>query len=143
MDFTELGSATCPGNQEGPVGSGKFIWPTVYQAVSGGKFEEKHPGIDLSAPEGSAVYAADAGLVIFAGWSELGYGNVIVIDHGNGYKTLYAHLSQVSKYCGAKVQSGQLIGLAGNTGNSTGGHLHFEVRVPGGYLNPMKVLPTP
>jgi peptidoglycan glycosyltransferase len=143
VDFTELGSTTCPGNQEGPTGSGKFIWPSVYQAISGGKFNEDHPGIDLSAPQGSAVYAADTGLVIFAGWSELGYGNVIVIDHGNGYKTLYAHLSQVSKYCGAKVQAGQLIGLAGNTGNSTGGHLHFEVRVPGGYINPMKVLPTP
>jgi peptidoglycan glycosyltransferase len=143
VDFTEMGSTTCPGNQEGPVGSSTFIWPTVYQAVSGGKFEEKHPGVDFSAPQGSVVYAADAGLVIFAGWSELGYGNVIVIDHGNGYKTLYAHLSQVSKYCGQKVQAGQVIGLSGNTGNSSGEHLHFEVRVPGGYLNPMKVLPTP
>lgn len=142
-DFTELGSATCPGNQEGLSGDGKFIWPTVYQAVSGAKFAEGHPGVDFSTPPGAAVYAADDGLVIFAGWSELGYGNVIVIDHGNGYKTLYAHLSQVSQHCGAKVQSGKLIGLSGSTGNSSGPHLHFEVRVPGGYLNPMRVLPTP
>ena len=142
-DFTELGSATCPGNQVGPIGDGKFIWPSVYQAVSGEKFAEGHPGVDFSTPPGVAVYAADDGLVIFAGWSELGYGNVIVIDHGNGYKTLYAHLSQISQYCGAKVKSGQLIGLSGSTGNSSGPHLHFEVRVPGGYLNPLKVLPTP
>jgi peptidoglycan glycosyltransferase len=142
-DFTEMGSATCPGNQVGPVGDGKFIWPSVYQAVSGEKFSESHPGVDFSTPPGVPVYAADDGLVIFAGWSELGYGNVIVIDHGNGYKTLYAHLSQISQYCGAKVKSGQLIGLSGSTGNSSGPHLHFEVRVPGGYLNPLKVLPTP
>ncbi len=142
-DFTELGSATCPGNQAGPIGDGKFIWPSVYQAVSGEKFSEGHPGVDFSTPPGVPVYAADDGLVIFAGWSELGYGNVIVIDHGNGYKTLYAHLSQISQYCGAKVKSGQLIGLSGSTGNSSGPHLHFEVRVPGGYLNPLKVLPTP
>ncbi len=142
-DFTELGSATCPGNQAGPVGDGKFIWPSVYQAVSGDKFAEGHPGVDFSTPSGVAVYAADDGLVIFAGWSDLGYGNVIVIDHGNGYKTLYAHLSQVSQHCGAKVKSGQLIDLSGSTGNSSGPHLHFEVRVPGGYLNPLKVLPTP
>jgi peptidoglycan glycosyltransferase len=142
-DFTELGSATCPGNQVGPIGDGKFIWPSVYQAVSGAKFTESHPGVDFSTPPGVAVYAADDGLVIFAGWSELGYGNVIVIDHGNGFKTLYAHLSQVSQHCGAKVKSGQLIGQSGSTGNSSGPHLHFEVRVPGGYLNPLKVLPVP
>lgn len=141
-DFTELES-TCPGNQVGPIGDGKFVWPSVYQAVSGGKFAEGHPGVDFSTPPGAAVYAVDDGLVSFAGWSELGYGNVIVIDHGNGYKTLYAHLSQISQYCGAKVKSGQVIGQSGSTGNSTGPHLHFEVRVPGGYLNPLKVLPTP
>ena len=142
VDFTEKGPG-CPGNQEGPVGSGKFIWPTVFQAISGTHFNADHPGIDLSTPTGSVVYATDAGLVIFAGWSDLGYGNTIVIDHGNGYKTLYGHLSQVSQYCGAKVKAGQIIGLSGNTGNSSGPHLHFEVRVPGGYLNPLKVLPTP
>jgi penicillin-binding protein A len=142
-DFTERGSATCPGNQQGPVGSGKFIWPSVYQALSGGSFREGHPGIDLSTPAGTPVYAADAGLVIFAGWTGVGYGNTVVIDHGNGYRTLYGHLSQVSTYCGAKVQAGKLIGLSGSTGNSTGPHLHFEVRVPGGYLDPLKVLPTP
>jgi murein DD-endopeptidase MepM/ murein hydrolase activator NlpD len=142
VDFTEK-APSCPGIQPGITGSGKFIWPSVYQAISGILFEVGHPGIDLSTPTGAVVYAADAGQVIFAGWSDLGYGNTIVIDHGNGYKTLYAHLSQVSQYCGARVKSGQIIGLSGSSGNSSGPHLHFEVRVPGGYLNPLKVLPMP
>ncbi len=144
VDFTEVARQSCPGIKDGPVGTGQFVWPSVYQALSGGDFREGHPGLDLSAPQGTAVYAADTGQVVFAGWSgAIGYGNAIVIDHGNGFITLYAHLSQVSKHCGAKVQAGDLIGLSGNTGNSGGPHLHFEVRVPGGYLNPLKVLPIP
>jgi peptidoglycan glycosyltransferase len=134
---------SCANPRDMPQATGEFIWPSPYQALSGTDFKEGHPGLDLSAPAGSPVYAADTGLVIFAGWSGLGYGNVILIDHGNGFRTLYGHLSQVSVYCGAKVQKGKLIGLSGNTGNSTGPHLHFEVRVPGGYLNPLKVLPLP
>ncbi|RPJ45794.1 MAG: hypothetical protein EHM21_09115, partial [Chloroflexi bacterium] len=134
---------SCGLNQEVPAATGEFIWPSPYQALSGGNFREGHPGFDLAAPEGSPVYAADTGLVLFAGWSGSGYGNTILIDHGNGFRTLYAHLSQVSSYCGAKVQKGKIIGLSGDTGNSTGPHLHFEVRVPGGYINPVNVLPVP
>jgi penicillin-binding protein A len=138
------GSASCVVTREGVEGTGTFIWPSQYQALSGGDFRIGHPGLDLSAPSGSPVYAADTGVVIFAGWTGgVGYGNAILIDHGNGYQTLYAHLSQVSIHCGAKVDQGKLIGLSGNTGNSTGAHLHFEVRVPGGYINPLRVLPTP
>jgi len=134
---------SCANMKDMPQATGEFIWPSSFQALSGGDFREGHPGLDLNAPSGSPVYAADTGLVIFAGWSGLGYGNVILIDHGNGFQTLYAHLSQVSTYCGAKVEKGKLIGLSGDTGNSTGPHLHFEVRVPGGYINPIKVLPVP
>jgi peptidoglycan glycosyltransferase len=138
------GSASCVVTREGVEGTGTFIWPSQYQALSGGDFKIGHPGIDLNAPSGSPVYAADTGVIIFAGWTGgVGYGNAILIDHGNGYQTLYAHLSQVSTHCGAKVEQGKLIGLSGNTGNSTGPHLHFEVRVPGGYINPLQVLPTP
>jgi murein DD-endopeptidase MepM/ murein hydrolase activator NlpD len=129
--------------REGPVGTGEFIWPSQFQALSGTDFMEGHPGIDLSTPKGTPVYAADSGLVIFAGWTGLGYGNTVLIDHGNGYQTLYGHLSQISTVCGSVVDKAELIGLAGDTGNSTGAHLHFEVRVPGGYLNPLKVLPLP
>jgi penicillin-binding protein A len=134
---------SCANYQDMPEATGVFIWPSAYQALSGGDFTEGHPGIDLASPSGSPVFTADTGLVIFAGWSGLGYGNTILIDHGNGFQTLYAHLSQVSVYCGAKVEKGKLIGLSGNTGNSTGPHLHFEVRVAGGYINPLRVLPIP
>ncbi len=138
------GSASCVVTLEGVEGTGTFIWPSQYQALSGGDFKVGHPGLDLSAPSGSPVYAADTGVVIFAGWTgEVGYGNAVLIDHGNGYRTLYAHLSQVSIHCGARVEQSKLIGLSGNSGNSTGAHLHFEVRVPGGYINPLSVLPTP
>jgi murein DD-endopeptidase MepM/ murein hydrolase activator NlpD len=141
-DITAANPA-CADLRDMPQATGTFLWPSPYQALSGGDFREGHPGFDLATPAGSPVHAADTGLVVFAGWSGLGYGNVILIDHGNGYQTLYAHLSQVSVYCGAKVEKGKLIGLSGNTGNSTGPHLHFEVRVPGGYINPLRVLPTP
>jgi hypothetical protein len=138
------GSASCAVTREGPLGTGEFIWPSQYQALSGDDFRVGHPGIDLAAPLGSPVFAADTGLVTFAGWTgAIGYGNTVLVDHGNGYQTLYAHLSQVSTYCGAKVEKGKLVGLSGNTGNSTGPHLHFEVRVPDGYINPLRVLPTP
>jgi hypothetical protein len=92
--------STCIITREGVTGSGEFIWPSQYQALSGTDFKEGHPGIDLSTPQGVPVFAADAGLVIFAGWTGLGYGNTILIDHGNGYQTLYGHLSQVSTTCG-------------------------------------------
>lgn len=136
--------STCIITREGPVGTEEFIWPSQYQALSGGDFKPGHPGIDISTPQGVPVYAADSGLVIFAGWTGgIGYGNAVLIDHGNGFQTLYGHLSQVSTVCSAVVDKGKLIGLSGDTGNSTGAHLHFEVRVPGGYLDPLKVLPLP
>jgi murein DD-endopeptidase MepM/ murein hydrolase activator NlpD len=141
-DITAANPA-CANPRDMPQATGTFIWPSPYQALSGGDFREGHPGFDLSTPPGSPVSAADTGLVVFAGWSGLGYGNVILIDHGNGYQTLYAHLSQVSIYCGARVEQGKLIGLSGDTGNSSGPHLHFEVRVPGGYVDPLRVLPIP
>ena len=135
--------STCILTREGIVGTGEFIWPSQYQALSGTDFMPGHPGIDLSTPRGVPIFAADSGMVIFAGWTGLGYGNTVLIDHGNGYQTLYGHLSQISTVCGSNVKKGKIIGLAGDTGNSSGAHLHFEVRVPGGYLNPLKVLPLP
>lgn len=144
IDITQArGAGLCRGDLEGPQGSGTFQWPSRYHTRSGGDFTERHPGIDLASPEGAAVFAADAGVVIYSGWTDVGYGNVVVIDHGNGYRTLYGHLSQVSTACGAEITAGQVIGLSGNTGNSGGPHLHFEVQVPGGYLNPWNVLPPP
>lgn len=124
----------------GPVGSG-FIFPTANHFVSGNDYFPGHLGIDLAAMEGDPIYASAAGVVVKAasGWNS-GYGNVVAIDHGNGYVTLYAHLSQINVSLCQGVGAGQVIGLAGNTGNSFGAHLHFEVRQGGGNINPWYVL---
>ena len=82
----------------------------------------------MAAAEGSAVIASDTGTVVYSGWNDSGYGNLVAIDHNNGYKTIYAHLSQLFVTCGQYVNSGTMIALSGNTGKSTGGHLHFEIR---------------
>ncbi|MCS6906521.1 MAG: peptidoglycan DD-metalloendopeptidase family protein [Anaerolineales bacterium] len=136
-----VGGTSCSG---GPIGSTAFIWPTGQHWLSGNDYWSGHLGIDIAAAEGAPVWAADAGTVTMAqgGWN-YGYGNVIMIDHGNGYVTLYAHLSQINVVVCQGVSAGQLIGLAGNTGNSFGSHLHFEVRLNGGFVNPWYVLPPP
>jgi len=79
--------------------------------------------------------------VVYAGWVTGGYGNMVMIDHGNGYQTLYAHLNSINTACGSSVYQGTIIGQAGSTGNSTGPHLHFEIRYMGGFINPWQVLP--
>ncbi|MBV6396326.1 MAG: hypothetical protein HFACDABA_01924 [Anaerolineales bacterium] len=132
---SEVGGGACGG---GSVGDGVFGWPTNGpHTISGNGFSPSHLGIDISANEGDAVFAADAGVVTFAGWSQYGYGNMIQIDHGNGYVSLYAHLSQINVSTCMSVGQGTLIGLAGNTGNSFGAHLHFEIRSGGANVNPL------
>jgi murein DD-endopeptidase MepM/ murein hydrolase activator NlpD len=86
-----------------------------------------HAGLDLAAPENTPIHAAGAGTVVEAGWAFSGYGISVVIDHGNGYLTHYAHQNKVAVKVGQKVSAGQLIGYEGSTGDSTGPHLHFEV----------------
>lgn len=135
-----VGTSACKG---GPIGSTNFIWPAQNHYLSGNDFYAGHLGIDIAAGLGAPVYAADSGVVTIASGVTSGYGNVIMIDHGNGFVTLYGHLSQFNvKVCQA-VTVGQLIGLAGSTGNSSGPHLHFEVRENGGFINPWNVLPPP
>jgi murein DD-endopeptidase MepM/ murein hydrolase activator NlpD len=139
-------SGTSPTNQNacpgGAVGSGAFVWPADNHFLSGNDYWSGHLGIDIAAGEGAPVYAADSGVVTMAqGGDNYGYGNVIQIDHGNGYSTLYAHLSVVGVGVCQSVSAGQWIGSAGNTGNSQGAHLHFEVRQNGGFINPWFVLP--
>ena len=94
-----------------------------------------HNGMDIAANMGTAVYAADGGKVVLAEWYG-GYGNCIMIDHGNGYKTLYGHLSSIGVSEGQSVSQGAVIGAVGSTGNSTGPHLHFEV-----YANDSRIDP--
>jgi murein DD-endopeptidase MepM/ murein hydrolase activator NlpD len=122
-------------------GSGSFMWPSADHSVSGNDFWSGHPGIDISAYVGQGVFAADSGVVVYAGWSTTGYGNLVVIDHNNGYSTRYGHLSDIYVSCGQAVGKGTAIGAAGSTGNSTGPHLHFEVRYGGSAVNPWSVLP--
>lgn len=136
-----IGGSACISDK---VGSGAFIWPTGNHFVSGNEYWSSHLGIDIAAGEGAPVWAADAGVVTIAqgGWNG-GYGNVVMIDHGNGWMTVYGHLSQINVVPCQDVNAGTLIGLAGNTGNSFGAHLHFETRQNGGFVNPHYVLPNP
>ncbi|MFN4218144.1 MAG: peptidoglycan DD-metalloendopeptidase family protein [Candidatus Bipolaricaulia bacterium] len=99
-----------------------------------------HQGIDIEVPEGTNIYASCAGRVIVAG-RHSGYGLYIVLEHSNGYRTLYGHLSEIGVYRGQFVEGGQVIGRSGNTGNSTGPHLHFEMLQYGRPLNPLALLP--
>ncbi len=137
------GGGTCPGGYEGAFGTGGFIWPADNHTLSGNDYWSGHLAIDIAAGTGARVYAADSGVVVFAGSALGGYGNMVMIDHGNGYQSLYAHLSSVGVSCGQSVSQGQYIASAGNTGYSTGPHLHFEIRYLGGFINPWYVLPAP
>jgi murein DD-endopeptidase MepM/ murein hydrolase activator NlpD len=106
-----------------------------------GAFQRYHTGIDLAAPYGTPIVAAKSGQVEVAGWSSMGYGFHVVLDHGGGVETLYAHMSRIAVRPGQWVEAGDLIGYVGSTGWSTGPHLHFEVRVNGVPRNPLAYLP--
>ena len=124
---------------EGARGTGRFQWPVLGHITQG--YWYGHRAIDIGAPTGSAVLAADGGFVSFAGWTDIGYGYLIVIDHANGFATYYAHLNNVYAFPGQAVERGQVIGAVGTTGWSTGPHLHFEVRYYGEQQNPRAYLP--
>ncbi len=121
-------------------GGGNFIWPTNSSGISQ-YFAWYHPGIDLPNKSAPAIVASDGGTIIVAGWPDnWGYGNRVMIDHGNGYITLYAHLSNIYVTSGQTVSRGQSIGQMGSTGRSTGTHLHFEIRFKGIAINPLSIL---
>ncbi len=122
--------------------TGHFLWPSRGQISSrfGQRTRDNHKGIDLCSPIGTDIYAADGGTVTFAGWNDGGYGYMVVIDHGNGYVTYYAHCNEVLVNEGDKVSQGDLIAYVGNTGLSTGPHLHFEVRLNGTPVNPLNYM---
>ncbi len=124
---------------QGAQATGAFIWPV--QGVITQWYWWAHRAIDIGAPVGSAIQASDGGYVSFAGWTDIGYGYLIVIDHGNSFSTYYAHLSQIYVAAGQSVSRGQVIGAVGSTGNSTGPHLHFEVRYNDILQNPLVYLP--
>lgn len=119
---------------------GSFIWPTVAVGIST-YFAWWHPGLDLPNPAAPPIVAADGGTVTVAGWPDnYGYGNRVIIDHGNGYQTLYAHMANVYVSAGQTVSKGQSLGQMGSTGRSTGTHVHFEIRFKGIAVNPLAIL---
>lgn len=140
-----LGTGACKEVADGAIGVGLFIWPTARHFISGFDYSPStnHFGIDIDGDTGNAVYAVDNGVIVYAGWNNWGYGNVIVINHGNGWQTLYAHLSAINVTCGQSVYQSNVIGAIGSTGNSSGSHLHFEMMYNGTKVNPWDYLPPP
>jgi murein DD-endopeptidase MepM/ murein hydrolase activator NlpD len=130
----------------GPIrqGSGRFIWPVngTFTSPFGPRWGRLHAGIDIAAPEGTPIRAADDGTVILMQGTGAsgGYGNYTCVGHGGGISTCYAHQVRFGTSQGADVNKGQVIGYVGNTGNSFGAHLHFEVRINGAPVNPMGYL---
>lgn len=125
------------------VSSAGFIWPVIGTISS--YFNElrrasRHSGLDVAAPSGTDIKAARAGRVESSGWMG-GYGYAVIIDHSEGYKTLYAHASRLLVKAGDRVVQGQVIAKVGSTGNSTGPHIHFEIRVNSKFKDPLKYLP--
>jgi murein DD-endopeptidase MepM/ murein hydrolase activator NlpD len=140
-----LGEGSCGPVNGGAVGYGTFVWPSNKHSLSGFDYSPatNHWGIDIAGNEGEGVYATDAGVVVYAGWNNYGYGNMIMIDHGSGFQSLYAHLSALNVVCGQSVGQGDVIGAIGNTGRSSGSHLHFEIRAISSFVNPWDMLPPP
>src|SRR3989344_1856246 len=126
------------------LGSGRFVWPVphFYRVSShfGPRGRKHHDGIDIPAPRGTPIVAADTGVVIYSDNGIRGYGNMIVIAHGDDTFTVYAHNRKNKVDKGDRVDKGQVIGLVGNTGRSTGPHLHFEIRVKNKVRNPAQFL---
>ncbi len=125
-------------------GTGRFVWPTSGRitALFGQLVQGKpHEGLDIGAPMGTPVVASDSGYVTFAGWDRTGFGNLVILNHGNGYLTYYGHLSKIMVKEGDTVAQGQRIGLVGASGNSTGPHLDFRIRENNVFRNPLGFLP--
>lgn len=120
------------------VASGSFAWPA--QGLITQRFYGYHPAIDIANSASPNILAADSGKVVIAGWSSAGYGNYVVMDHGNGYQTLYAHMRKLYVVVGQSVGRGAALGQMGSTGRSTGTHLHFEIHKGGSKMNPLSFL---
>lgn len=141
---TEMGPGACGTISGGVVGYGTFVWPAAKHYLSGYNYQPPiHWGIDIAGNLGEGAYASDAGVVVYAGRNNFGYGNMVMIDHGTGFQTLYAHLDQIYVSCGQSVGQGDPIGAIGSTGKSSGAHLHFEIRTTTYFVNPWDYLPPP
>ncbi len=125
--------------EEASKGTGSFGWPAAGDITQG--YWDRHRAIDVGTWKGAPILAADSGYVAAAGWDDSGYGRMVIIDHGNGFQTLYAHMEKYYVEVGDSVAKGEQIGEVGSTGNSTGPHLHFEVMKNGVQRNPFGFLP--
>ncbi|MEH6940852.1 M23 family metallopeptidase [Bacillus sp. JJ722] len=132
------------GTKEAPsTGNGQLTWPTVGGYISsevGYRWGKMHKGIDIAQPSDLTIKAADNGVVVSAGYNNGGYGNRVEIDHGNGMKTTYSHMSSINVQAGQTITAGTKIGVMGSTGDSTGVHLHFELFMNGSVANPLDYL---
>ncbi len=140
-----LGPGACGPVSGGAVGFGTFVWPTTEHWLSGTDYRPdlNHYGVDFAGALDNGIFAVDAGVVVYAGWNDWGYGNLVIIDHGNGWQSLYAHQDRILVTCGQSVGQGQMIGLVGATGHATGPHLHFELSYKGAHVNPHSVYNIP
>ncbi|MEX2162471.1 MAG: LysM peptidoglycan-binding domain-containing M23 family metallopeptidase [Anaerolineales bacterium] len=139
----EYGSGACPQNAaQQPLGDGDYGWPVLSHEVAGEAFWSAHPGVDLAVEIGEDVRAADAGLVVYSGWTNenLGYGYLVMLDHGNGDFSLYGGLSAATVLCGHTVNAGDPIGPGGAIGHPAGSFVHFEIRRGEEYLDPLELL---
>ncbi len=118
--------------------SGSFVWPAFGKITQ--PFRWYHKGLDIANHDGGAILAADSGTIVVSGWSNSGYGNHVIVDHGNGFQTLYAHMSSIAVTTGIRVNRGATLGQMGSTGRSTGTHLHFEIRTGSGNMDPLGYL---
>ena len=134
-------SSVVPSSGPGSPSASGFIWPVSGAVVSGFgmRWGRMHEGVDITASSGTPIWAAASGTVIHAGWLG-GYGNLVVVDHGGGLSTAYAHASAILVGVGQDVSQGETVALVGSTGNSSGPHLHFEVRVNGTAVDPLLYL---
>lgn len=139
-----IGPGACGTIMDGAVGTGAFIWPSAAHFLSGYDYSPStnHFGIDIDGDLGEPMWAADSGVVVYAGWNNFGYGNMVVIDHGNGWQTAYAHMQVITVICGQSVFQGTPTGTIGSTGKSSGPHIHFEMLHDNyGKVNPWDFLP--
>ena len=127
------------------TGSGKFIWPVPNYKYCSRWYSSGHKGVDICAPAGTPIYATASGTVTKAGYNKAGagtgYGYSVVVNHGGGYTSVYAHCLSLAVHAGQSVKQGQLIGYVGSTGRSSGNHCHFEIRLNGSYVPPQNVFP--
>ena len=141
-----MGPGACGKVSDGAVGLGTFIWPATKHYLSGYDYspDTNHRGIDIAGNIGEPIFAVDAGVIVYAGWNDWGYGNMVMIDHGNGWQSLYGHMNSIAVVCGQSVDQGWVIGTIGSTGHSSGTHLHFELmHTLYSKVNPWNYLPPP